>query len=91
MIPRSGEIYDLNSSAVYWPTTLPTGEDDDATVPTLILGGIRVSAYVDDDGVFVVSVATDEETPSPLIRIGRGEAGAVAMNINVNDTRVFMA
>lgn len=83
MIPTTGDTYELNQTATYLPA------EGGSTVPTVLHGGIRVSIYVDDNGTFTVSIATDEDDLDPAIHIGRGEEGAVAMNINVNDTRVF--
>lgn len=85
MIPHEGELLELNQSATYDPA------EEDGTVSTIVLGGIRVSVYVDINGVFRVSVATDEDAVSELIHRGRGEEGAIDMSIDVNDIRVFHA
>jgi hypothetical protein len=87
MIPRRGPIHQVNQAAVFQQMTDPLN-DEDATVPTMIVGGVRVSAYLDSDGAFCVSVATDEDTPSPQL-LTREDGETIAMRIVVNDTDVF--
>lgn len=88
MIPRQGRRHLLNQDALYHPMTHPQHEDD-APVPTLIVGGIRVSAYVDTHGVFRVSLATDEDAIDP--RMALDADGNPAIQITVNDANVFEA
>lgn len=84
-IPTEGPRFCLNLGAEFYPA------EGDSTVPTVVFGGIRLSGYIDTEGTVRVSVATDEGDLDPAIQIGRGEEGAVAMTITVNDNRVFHA
>lgn len=86
-IPTEGPRFFLNLGAEFYPAEV-FGE---GTVPTVVFGGVRVSSYVDTEGTVRVSVAADEGDLDPAIHTGRGEEGAVAMTITVNDTRVFHA
>lgn len=90
-IPTEGPRFCLNLGAEFYPaegdSTVPTVP----TVPTVVFGGVRVSGYGDTDGTVCVSTAVDESDLDPAIRTGRGEEGAVAMTITVNDNRVFHA
>lgn len=60
--------------------------NEEATVPTLVVGGVRMSAYVDSTGRLCIGVYTDEEELSPAVWQAND---AVAMRISVNDTTVF--
>jgi len=88
MIPHSGRRYLVNRAAVFSQMTDPLS-DDDAQVPTVIWGGVRLSAYVDSEGVVKVSVCTDEDEIDPAIARVKGDA--IAMEITVNDTTVYVA
>lgn len=89
-IPTEGPRFCLNLGAEFYPAE---GDSTVPTVPTVVFGGVRVSGYVDTDGTVCVcvSIAVDESDLDPAIQIGRGEEGAVAMTITVNDNRVFHA
>lgn len=88
MIPRQGRRYDLNQDAQYHPMTRQH-EPDSPPVPALVVGGIRVSAYVDTQGIFRVSLATDEDSVDP--RMALDDDGNPGIQITVNDTNVFEA
>lgn len=88
MIPVKGTRYDVNRAAFFSQMTDPLN-DGDAQVPTVIVGGVRLSMYVDSEGIFKVSVYTDEEEIAPEIERIKGDA--VAMEITVNDTTVYAA
>lgn len=85
MIPRQGRRFAVNEQAVFHPV-VPTQPEEGGSVPTLIVGGVRVSAYVDGDGAFRVSIATDEDDLAPEIR---HTADGVSMGIVVNSETVF--
>jgi hypothetical protein len=89
MIPVEGERHELNQLAELSVELHPA--QGGSTVPTVLLGGVRFSAYVDSDGVVRFSIATDEGDLDPRIRIGRGEEDAVAMTITVNDVQVYVS
>lgn len=86
MIPRCGPRHDVNKAAVFHRMTEPLNHDD-ATVPAVIVGGVRVSMYVDDDGAFHVRIYTDEEELSPLL--GRTPGDGVMMRVVINDTTIY--
>lgn len=89
MIPIEGERHDLNQHAKLSVELSPA--EGDSTVPTIVVGGVRVSVYVQSDGVFRVSIATDEGDIDPLIMRGRDDPNEIAMEIGVNDDRIHWA
>lgn len=82
MIPREGELFDLNMAARY------DGPGPDGEVPTITVGDVVVSAYVTYPGIVRVSVHTDSE-PDPRIMAREFEGGPLiefALNGNTVHT-----
>jgi hypothetical protein len=78
MIPNSGRRHTLNLGAEFTPA-----ERGVASVPTIIIGGARLSVYADSNGVLCVTLATDEEDLDP--RFDQDRQGRARIKINVND------
>lgn len=77
MIPREGDLFDLNMSARY------DGPGTDGEVPTITLGNVVVSVYVTPPGIFRVSMHIDE-TPDPRIMTHENDEDAPLVEFAVN-------
>lgn len=80
MIPTEGERHDLNQTAQFWAA------EGGSTVPTVTLCGIRVSLYLETDGAFRVSVATDEGDLDPAVL--HDVEGNPVLRLTRNDTEL---
>lgn len=87
MIPRQGRRYRLNQNAQLLRLTQP--DSGDVTLPTMFVGGIQVTAYVDEFGVFRVKVATPDGEIDPRLKLDAD--GNPSIQISVNNTNVFEA
>lgn len=83
MIPRDGELFDLNMSAVY------DGPGDDGEVPTITIGDLSVSFYVSIGGIARISVHTDSDL-DPRIGTHTGEGGPL-LEFAINGNTVHTA
>jgi uncharacterized protein YfaP (DUF2135 family) len=73
-------------SANEGPTFYPMTDDDDR--PEIVVAGVAVSVYVDDDGTFRVSIHTDTGEVAPQLISGDGETVG-PIRIKVNDSVVW--
>lgn len=77
MVPRAGELLDLNMSARY------DGPGTNGEVPTISLGNLSVSVYVVEPGVFRVSLDVFN-TPDPRIMTHENDEDAPLVEFAVN-------
>lgn len=84
MIPNSGRRHNLNLEAEFTPA-----ERGEPTVPTVMLGGARVSLYADSNGVFHVSISrSDGDELDPRFARETG-SDKVRLTVTIDDDMVL--
>lgn len=82
MIPREGELFDLNMSAQY------DGPGPDGEVATVTIGGHSVSVYVTYPGIFRIALNVNEGEPDPRIKTHENDEGAPLVEFAVNGNTI---
>lgn len=80
MIPREGELFDLNMSARY------DGPGPDGEVPTITIGDHSVHVYVTHPGIFRISLNTGDG--DPRIMTHENDEGAPLVEFSINGSVV---